>query len=125
MRSVDLNCDCGEGFGAYRIGGDNAMLDIVTSVNVACGFHAGNPEIMARGLALRALGSAAIRHQNASAVPWSVLEKASMGVRFIAACRPVHHPQHLEAAGRDEPPYQKGRDEKKPDVEPCRVVPRN
>jgi UPF0271 protein len=48
MRSVDLNCDCGEGFGAYRIGDDVAMLDIVTSVNVACGFHAGDPEIMAQ-----------------------------------------------------------------------------
>jgi UPF0271 protein len=48
MRSVDLNCDCGEGFGAYRIGDDNAMLDIVTSANVACGFHAGDPEIMAK-----------------------------------------------------------------------------
>jgi UPF0271 protein len=48
MRSVDLNCDCGEGFGAYRIGDDTAMLDIVTSVNVACGFHAGDPEIMAK-----------------------------------------------------------------------------
>jgi UPF0271 protein len=48
MRSVDLNCDCGEGFGAYRIGDDAAMLDIVTSVNVACGFHAGDPEIMAK-----------------------------------------------------------------------------
>jgi UPF0271 protein len=48
MRSVDLNCDCGEGFGAYRIGDDTAMLDIVTSVNVACGFHAGDPEIMAQ-----------------------------------------------------------------------------
>ncbi|MGH6843720.1 MAG: LamB/YcsF family protein, partial [Methylocella sp.] len=47
MRSVDLNCDCGEGFGAYRIGDDAAMLDIVTSVNVACGFHAGDPEILA------------------------------------------------------------------------------
>jgi UPF0271 protein len=48
MRSIDLNCDCGEGFGAYRIGDDNAMLDIVTSANVACGFHAGDPEIMAK-----------------------------------------------------------------------------
>ncbi|MGH6829675.1 MAG: LamB/YcsF family protein [Methylocella sp.] len=48
MRSVDLNCDCGEGFGAYRIGDDAAMLDIVTSINVACGFHAGDPEIMAQ-----------------------------------------------------------------------------
>jgi 5-oxoprolinase (ATP-hydrolysing) subunit A len=48
MHSVDLNCDCGEGFGVYRIGDDSAMLDIVTSVNVACGFHAGDPEIMAK-----------------------------------------------------------------------------
>lgn len=48
MRSVDLNCDCGEGFGAYRTGDDDAMLDIVTSVNVACGFHAGDPLIMAQ-----------------------------------------------------------------------------
>lgn len=48
MRNVDLNCDCGEGFGTYRIGDDAAMLDIVTSVNVACGFHAGDPEIMAQ-----------------------------------------------------------------------------
>src|SRR5262245_45317180 len=47
MVSVDLNCDCGEGFGAYRIGHDSAMLEIVTSINVACGFHAGDPEIMA------------------------------------------------------------------------------
>jgi len=45
-RAVDLNCDCGEGFGAYRMGDDDAMLEIVTSVNVACGFHAGDPEIM-------------------------------------------------------------------------------
>src|SRR3977135_2486116 len=48
MRSVDLNCDCGEGFGAYRIGDDNAMLDIVTSANVAGVFHAADPEIMAK-----------------------------------------------------------------------------
>ncbi|HMF06551.1 MAG TPA: 5-oxoprolinase subunit PxpA [Methylocella sp.] len=48
MASVDLNCDCGEGFGSYRIGDDAAMLEIVTSVNVACGFHAGDPEIMAK-----------------------------------------------------------------------------
>jgi UPF0271 protein len=47
MRSVDLNCDCGEGFGAYAMGDDAAMLDIVTSANVACGFHGGDPEIMA------------------------------------------------------------------------------
>jgi UPF0271 protein len=45
--AVDLNCDMGEGFGAYRSGDDAAILKIVTTANVACGFHAGDPEIMA------------------------------------------------------------------------------
>ncbi len=48
MHSIDLNCDCGEGFGAYVMGDDAAMLGIVTSANVACGFHGGDPEVMAR-----------------------------------------------------------------------------
>jgi 5-oxoprolinase (ATP-hydrolysing) subunit A len=48
MTTVDLNSDLGEGFGTYRCGDDDAMLSIVTSANVACGFHAGDPEIMAR-----------------------------------------------------------------------------
>lgn len=45
---VDLNCDMGEGFGPWKMGDDEAMLDIVTSANVACGWHAGDPVIMAR-----------------------------------------------------------------------------
>ncbi|HEV7254395.1 MAG TPA: 5-oxoprolinase subunit PxpA [Mesorhizobium sp.] len=45
--SVDLNSDMGEGFGAWRSGDDAAMLSIVSSANIACGFHAGDPEIMA------------------------------------------------------------------------------
>ncbi len=47
MATIDLNCDCGEGFGPYAMGDDHAMLDIVTTANVACGFHAGDPDIMA------------------------------------------------------------------------------
>src|SRR3954469_2490979 len=47
MTTVDLNSDLGEGYGAYTCGDDDAMLAIVTSANVACGFHAGDPEIMA------------------------------------------------------------------------------
>jgi 5-oxoprolinase (ATP-hydrolysing) subunit A len=47
MATVDLNSDLGEGYGAYTCGDDDAMLAIVTSANVACGFHAGDPEIMA------------------------------------------------------------------------------
>ncbi len=43
MASIDLNSDLGESFGAWSMGDDTAMLDIVTSANVACGFHAGDP----------------------------------------------------------------------------------
>ncbi|MBU3887185.1 LamB/YcsF family protein [Methylosinus sporium] len=46
--TIDLNADLGEGFGAWRMGDDEAMLDLVTSANVACGYHAGDPDIMAR-----------------------------------------------------------------------------
>lgn len=46
--TIDLNSDLGEGYGPYHCGDDNAMLSLVTSANVACGFHAGDPEIMAR-----------------------------------------------------------------------------
>jgi len=48
MRKVDLNSDLGESFGPWNMGDDAAMLDIVTSANVACGFHAGDPDIMFR-----------------------------------------------------------------------------
>lgn len=43
MARIDLNADLGEGFGVWRLGDDDAMLAIVTSANVACGFHAGDP----------------------------------------------------------------------------------
>ncbi|OBF05136.1 LamB/YcsF family protein [Mycobacterium sp. 852002-10029_SCH5224772] len=43
MAGIDLNADLGEGFGVWRLGDDDAMLGIVTSANVACGFHAGDP----------------------------------------------------------------------------------
>src|ERR1700676_4497272 len=42
----DLNSDLGEGFGPWTIGNDAAMLDLVTSANVACGFHGGDPDVM-------------------------------------------------------------------------------
>ena len=45
--TVDLNSDMGEGFGPWMMGDDAAMLDIVTSANIACGMHAGDPEVMA------------------------------------------------------------------------------
>ena len=50
--TIDLNADLGESFGPWPIGNDAALLDIVTSANVACGFHAGDPLVMARTVAL-------------------------------------------------------------------------
>lgn len=46
MLCVDLNCDMGESFGAWRMGRDAALMDFVTSVNIACGFHAGDATVM-------------------------------------------------------------------------------
>ena len=48
MKSINLNSDIGEGFGVYDIGNDNEMLKIVNSANIACGFHAGDPNVMDR-----------------------------------------------------------------------------
>ena len=46
MLSVDLNCDMGESFGAWTMGNDAALMDFVSSVNVACGFHAGDATVI-------------------------------------------------------------------------------
>ncbi|MBO9134809.1 LamB/YcsF family protein [Rhizobium sp. B230/85] len=62
MATVDLNCDMGESFGAYKIGDDSAMLEVISTANIACGFHAGDPVVMrdtilaakARGVAIGA-----------------------------------------------------------------------
>lgn len=48
---VDLNADMGESFGPWRMGDDAALLEIVTSANIACGFHAGDPDVMAQVMA--------------------------------------------------------------------------
>lgn len=54
MSRVDINCDLGESFGTYKKGNDHDILDYVTSANIACGFHAGDPSVMRKtvGLAL-------------------------------------------------------------------------
>lgn len=46
MPTIDLNSDLGEGFGPYRIADDDALLDMVSSANIACGCHAGDPVVM-------------------------------------------------------------------------------
>ena len=54
--TIDLNCDMGESFGAWTLGQDEAILPFVTSANIACGFHAGDPAVMKRTV------RAALRH---------------------------------------------------------------
>lgn len=60
MYKVDLNSDLGESFGAYKIGSDNEILKYVTSVNIACGFHAGDPSVMKKTVKSALLNKVAI-----------------------------------------------------------------
>ena len=46
MPHIDLNCDMGEGFGPWKMGADLTLLKYITSANIACGFHAGDPDVM-------------------------------------------------------------------------------
>lgn len=52
MKRIDLNCDMGESFGAYTIGMDKEVMAHITSANIACGFHAGDPLVMDRTVKL-------------------------------------------------------------------------
>ncbi len=70
MACVDLNADLGEGFGTWRLGDDDAMLGLVTSANVACGFHAGDPTTL--------------RHSCEEAVKHGVRIGAQVGYRDLA-----------------------------------------
>ncbi len=49
---IDLNCDMGESFGAFTIGADRALMPLITSANIACGFHAGDPVVLYTTVAL-------------------------------------------------------------------------
>ncbi|MEZ5346818.1 MAG: 5-oxoprolinase subunit PxpA [Pyrinomonadaceae bacterium] len=60
MRTIDLNCDMGESFGSWKMGNDAAIIKYVTSVNIACGFHAGDPTTMRKTVELALENSVAI-----------------------------------------------------------------
>jgi len=77
MPAIDLNADLGEGFGVWQLGDDTAMLDIVTSANIACGFHAGDPSTLRRICRLAAERGVAIGAQV------SYPDLAGFGRRFI------------------------------------------
>lgn len=52
MQSIDLNCDMGEAFGNYPMPNDGILMDHITSANIACGYHAGDPEVMQHTVAM-------------------------------------------------------------------------
>ena len=60
MITIDLNCDMGESFGAYTIGADEAVMSSISSANVACGYHAGDPAVMRRTVRLACAAGVAV-----------------------------------------------------------------
>jgi 5-oxoprolinase (ATP-hydrolysing) subunit A len=74
---IDLNADLGEGFGVWRLGDDDALLGVVSSANVACGFHAGDPLTMRRVCGRAAAAGVAVGAQV------SYRDLAGFGRRFI------------------------------------------
>ena len=76
--TVDLNCDMGESFGAYTIGNDAAIMPYVTSVNIACGFHAGDPAVMRKTVRL------ALEHQVAIGAHPGLPDLVGFGRREMA-----------------------------------------
>lgn len=77
MTAFDLNSDLGESFGRWELGDDEAMLDVVTSANVACGFHAGDPSTLRRTVAGAAANGVVVGAQVA------YRDLAGFGRRFI------------------------------------------
>ena len=78
LLTVDLNCDMGESFGAWTLGSDAAILPFVTSANIACGFHAGDPSVM------KATVRAALKHNVALGAHPGLPDLAGFGRRNLA-----------------------------------------
>jgi UPF0271 protein len=77
MPVIDLNADVGEGFGRWSLGDDDALVPLVTSANVACGFHAGDPSTLRRTCEL------AVAHGVAIGAQVSYPDLVGFGRRFI------------------------------------------
>ena len=60
MLKVDLNCDLGESFGNYKIGLDEEVIKYISSANIACGFHASDPLVMSKTVAMAKLNNVAV-----------------------------------------------------------------
>lgn len=76
-KDVDLNCDMGEGYGRWTLGTDEEIMPLITSANIACGFHAGDPHVMRKTVAL------AIRHNVAVGAHPSLPDLMGFGRRAM------------------------------------------
>ena len=76
--TIEINCDMGEGFGLYTIGDDQGLMEFISVANVACGFHASDPQIMMKTVAL------AKKHDVKVGAHPSYPDKQGFGRRYIA-----------------------------------------
>ena len=77
MKTIDLNCDMGESYGAWKMGADAAIMPLISSANIACGFHAGDPAT------IRATVGLAVAHGVAIGAHPSLPDLAGFGRRAM------------------------------------------
>ena len=77
MHRIDLNCDLGESFGVYTFGQDEQIFPLISSANIACGFHAGDPQVMRRSVAM------AVKHRVAIGAHPGIPDLAGFGRRGL------------------------------------------
>lgn len=77
MHKIDINCDMGESFGVYKLGKDEQLMKYITSANIACGFHAGDPHTMRKTIKL------ALQHNVAIGAHPSLPDKQGFGRRIM------------------------------------------
>jgi UPF0271 protein len=107
----DFNCDMGEGFGDWKLGLDEEVIKVVTSANVACGFHAGDPAIMRRTVRLAEASGVAIGahpgfpdlrgfgRRNLAATPDEVRDDLVYQVGALTAFTSAKRLQHVKPHG--------------------------
>src|SRR5438874_11989601 len=104
-RSIDLNCDMGESFGPWKMGSDAEVMPHITSANIACGAHAGDPNVMAATVALArqhgvAIGAhpgfPALQGFGRSGIRFSADDILNMVLDAVGALRAIARPPVVE-----------------------------
>ena len=98
MKRIDLNCDLGESFGAWRMGDDDALLALISSASIACGFHAGDPDIMQYTVTQAMAFTSALLSivRNSTRRPTGVIIAPPTPCRIRAITKPVTDPDNAQ-----------------------------